>query len=262
MTDAAADPVLFAQPAPHLAVVTLNRPEKRNAINAAMSAEIEAIVRRVESDDEIRVVILASSHDRVFCSGADLAAVAGGGTLGIETAAGAFAGFVYAHRTKPWIAAIEGLALAGGCEIALACDMIVASETAGFGLPEVKRGLLANAGGVPRLVNAIPRNIACEMIATGEPIDAATAHRWGLVNRLVAPGTAMEQATILAETIARNAPLAVQYSLMAARNSLGQSDGAARAIANERFHALRRTEDFKEGPRAFVEKREPVWKGR
>jgi enoyl-CoA hydratase/carnithine racemase len=256
-----AEPVLFEKQG-HVALVTLNRPEKRNAVNAAIAASLEAAVRRVEADPEIRVAILTSSEDRVFCAGADLGAVAAGKGAGIETSAGGFAGFVYAHRLKPWIAAIEGMALGGGCEIALACDMIVASESARFGLPEVKRGLLANAGGVHRIGAVLPRNVANELIATGEPLDAARAHQFGLVNRLVPSGGAAAAAKTLADSVAANAPLAVQYSLQAARSAQGLPDGAGRTVASERFAALRRSEDFKEGPRAFVEKRAPIWTGR
>lgn len=261
MTEQTAEPVLYEQLG-HVALVTLNRPEKRNAINADVSAAMEAIVKKVENDPETRAVVLASSHDTVFCAGADLSAMTAGKSFGIETAAGGFAGFVYATRSKPWIAAVDGAALAGGCEIALACDMIVASDTATFGLPEVKRGLLAAAGGVTRLATALPRNIAFELIATGEPMAAADAHRWGLVNRVVPTGQALAEARKLADSIAINAPLAVQHSLAAARASIGQPDGASRAVASERFAMLRKTEDYWEGPRAFVEKRAPVWTGR
>jgi enoyl-CoA hydratase/carnithine racemase len=256
------DPVLFKLMGPHVALVTLNRPEKRNAINPATSAAMEAIVRKIEADSEIRVVILTSSDDRVFCAGADLAAIAAGQAAGIDTPNGGFAGFVFAQRTKPWIAAVEGMALAGGTEICLACDMIVASENARFGLPEVKRGLMAGAGGLHRLSLALPINIAKEAILTGEPFDAEFAHRHGLVNRLVSPGEALATAKAIANTIGDNAPLAVQYSLSAIRASAGQPDGAGRAVVAERFATLRRTEDYQEGPRAFVEKRAPIWKGR
>ena len=169
----------------HIALVTLDRPEKRNAISPEVASALEAIVRRIEDDPDIRVAILTSSEPRVFCAGADLGAVASGKGAGMETPGGGFAGFVYAQRIKPWIAAVEGMALAGGCEICLSCDMIVASQCASFGLPEVKRGLMAGAGGVHRLANILPRNIAAELLATGEPIDGARAHALGLVNRLV-----------------------------------------------------------------------------
>lgn len=258
----AASPVRFELLTPHIALVTLDRPEKRNAISPEVASAMEATVKRIEDDPEIRVAILTSSEPRVFCAGADLGAVASGKGAGMETPTGGFAGFVYAQRLKPWIAAVEGMALAGGFEICLACDMIVACEGARFGLPEVKRGLMAGAGGVHRLANVLPRNVAAELLATGEPIDAARAFACGLVNRLVAPGETLAASRALADAIAANAPLSVQHSLAAMRSSIGQADGAGRVIVGERFAALRRTDDFKEGPRAFVEKREPVWSGR
>uniref|UniRef100_UPI0035CB86D2 enoyl-CoA hydratase-related protein n=1 Tax=uncultured Sphingomonas sp. TaxID=158754 RepID=UPI0035CB86D2 len=260
--DAAAAPVLFAMAARHVAVVTLNRPEKRNAVNAALASALEAIVRRTEADPDIRSVVLTSSFAPVFCAGADLAAAAVGQGKGIETAAGGFAGFTYIERSKPWIAAVEGKALAGGCEIVLACDMLVASRTASFGLPEVQRGMMAGAGGAHRIGKLLPRNIANELLATGDPLDAEFAYRWGMVNRLTQPGEAISTAVALAERIAANAPVAVQFSLAAARESAALPDATGRSVAGERFAALKHTEDFKEGPRAFLEKRAPIWNGR
>ena len=262
MSDTAAPVVLFEMLTAHIALVTLNRPEKRNAVNAAIAQSLDAIVKRTEADPDVRVVILTSSLDKVFCAGADLGAVSEGTAGGMETPHGGFAGLVYAQRRKPWIAAVEGMAVAGGFELCLACDMIVASENARFGLPEVKRSLLAGAGGLHRLPNRVPPAIAYEMIATGDPIDAQLAQRHGLINRLVPAGQTVAAARELAERIVVNAPVAVQYSLATARASSGLPDAAGRPIASEWLSLLRLTEDFKEGPRAFVEKREPVWKGR
>ncbi len=184
MDDKPGNEVLYEEIADHIALVTLNRPEKRNAVNAAIAQGLDAAVKRAEADTNIRVVILTSSHESVFCAGADLSEVAGGNarTL-LYTPDGGFAGFDHQKRRKPWIAAGRGSILAGGLEICLACDMIVVAEGSKLGLPEVKRSLIAGAGGVERLPKVIPRAIAIEMIATGNPIDAGRAYEIGLVNQ-------------------------------------------------------------------------------
>jgi enoyl-CoA hydratase/carnithine racemase len=256
-----ADEVLYELVDGGIAVVTLNRPEKRNAVNAAMAQAIADAVRRTERDPGVRVVVLTSSNDRVFCAGADLAAAAEGSS-GASLPESGFAGFVYANRRKPWIAAVRGFAVAGGLEICLACDMIVASSDARFGLPEPKRGLIAGAGGLTRLPRVIAKHVAIEMITTGEPIDAARAHALGLVNRVVAADQVLDAALAIARSIVANAPIAVQESLALARRAAELDDAAGRACTDEAVARLRTTEDFKEGPRAFLEKRAPVWKGR
>ena len=254
--------VLFEVVEPHIALVTINRPEARNAVNGAVAQALEAAVARVEQDPEIRAAILTGAGPHAFCAGADLKEVSAGrgNTLGTER--GGFGGFVRAPRAKAWIAAAQGHALAGGLELLLACDMAVAAETATFGLPEVKRSLVAAAGGVFRLPRALPRAIALEMIATGDAIPAARAAQFGLVNQVVPAAEVREAALALARRIVAAAPVAVRESLSIARRAGELDDAALWALSGAASARIRETEDFREGPRAFVEKRAPRWTGR
>jgi enoyl-CoA hydratase/carnithine racemase len=260
-TDSESDVVLFEVVDDHIAIVTLNRPRVRNAINGAVAQALEAAVIRVETTREIRVAILTSSYDAVFCAGADLAAMVAGRGLEVNTERGGFAGFVSAKREKPWIAAVEGTAFGGGCEIVLACDMVVASEAARFGLPEVKRGLFAGAAGTYRLPRRLPRNIGLELVATGDPLDARRAHTFGLVNRITPPTGVRAVAIELAHAIAVNAPVSVQESLRVARQCQDLNEAELEAVAQTSMKRVFALKDAKEGPRAFVEKRPPVWTG-
>ena len=246
----------------HVLKVTINRPEKRNAINGAVTAGIDNAVKLSENDKDIRVVVLTSTGDKAFCAGADLSVVAAGRYQELRTETGGFAGLIEAKRTKPWIAAIDAPALAGGSELALACDMVVASTRAQFGLPEVKRGLIAGAGGVVRLPRRIPEAIALEMIATGDPISAERAYSLGLINKVVAEGEAIDAALTLAAVIAENAPVAVQQSLKVAKLAFDMDEAALFDEMRAAGAVIRETKDFQEGPRAFIEKRKPVWQGR
>jgi enoyl-CoA hydratase/carnithine racemase len=257
-----AEVVLYEKLDGGVALVTLNRPEKRNAVSPELAAALEGAVKQSEADPDVRIVILTSSNNTVFCAGADLAAVAEGRGALISTPDGGFAGFVQAKRRKPWIAAVRGAALAGGCELCLACDMIVAADDSHFGLPEVQRGLMAAAGGLSRLPRAIPRHVAIEMVATGDPVDAPRAYALGLINRMTGPDDVLSEALVLARRIAGNAPLAVQESVILAREADFLDELEARAAADAAMARLRVTADFREGPRAFVEKRAPLWTGR
>ncbi len=254
--------VLYEKPEPHVAVARLNRPDKRNAVNGHVAAAMDWIVKETERDPEVRVVILASSSDAAFCAGADLAEISQGRGHLLSTPDGGFAGFATHPREKPWIAAVNAPALAGGCELALACDMIVAADTARFGLPEVKRGLFAGAGGVFRLTRRLPASIAFELVATGDPIDAPRAHQLGLVNRCVPAAEVFAQALALARAIAVNAPLSVRESLKVARMSFDAPESELWAVSRQTSAKVFASEDAREGPLAFLEKRAPVWKGR
>lgn len=256
------DAVLTKKVADHVMLVTINRPDARNAVNGDVAQGLERAVLESEKDPNIWVVILTGAGDKAFCAGADLKAVSAGTAGGLSTPGGGFAGFVHQPRTKPWIAAVNGFALAGGTEIALSCDLIVAIEEAAFGLPEVKRGLVAAAGGLYRLPRALPKAIALELIMTGAHFDAKRAFHHGLINRLVPRDQLMPEALKLASEICENAPIAVRESLGIARQALDLDDAALREASGVAARRNAATEDYKEGPRAFIEKRAPRWAGR
>ena len=254
--------VLFEVVEPHIALVTINRPESRNAVNGAVAAGLEAAVERVEADPDLWAAILTGSGPHAFCAGADLKEVSNGRGNTLSTKKSGFAGFVRAPRTRLWIAAAQGHALAGGLELLLACDLSIAAETANFGLPEVKRSLVAGAGGVFRLPRSLPRAIALEMIATGDPIPAARAAQFGLVNAVVPAADVLAAALTLARRVTVNAPIAVREALGVARQAYDLAEAELWDICDAASRRVFATEDFKEGPRAFVEKRPPNWVGR
>jgi enoyl-CoA hydratase len=244
-----------------LAVITIRRPEARNAINGEVASGIESAIDRLEDDPDIWAGVLAGEGP-VFSAGADLKAIAAGQARSLQTERGGFAGIVQRERSKPLVAAVDGAALAGGCEIVLACDLIVASRRAIFGLPEVKRSLVAAAGGLFRLPRGLGPKVAMEAILTGDPISAERAHELGLVNQLVEAGEALDAAMALARRIVVNAPLAVRESRRVALAAFATDDATLWRMTAKAFSQVAQTDDFSEGPRAFIEKRAPIWTGR
>ena len=252
----------------HLLIITINRPEARNSITKGVHVGIGEALELAEHDPDIRVVILTGAGDKSFCAGADLKAVSRGEKIVPDDpvqAAWGIAGIVKHPISKPVIAAVNGFALGGGTEIVLACDLVVAADSAQFGLPEVKRGIIAAAGGAVRMVQQIPKKQAMELLLTGDPISAARALELGLINQVVPAAELMTAARALAARIAVNAPLSVQATK---RIALGMRDGTLPGdvepwVLNDlEIKAVMRSEDAKEGPRAFAEKRAPVWKAR
>ena len=249
-----------------IAIITLNRPEARNAVNGDVAEAMEAVIDRFEAEDGVWAAVLTANTDGqtspVFCAGADLKAINSGQGGRLGTSRGGFAGYVYRERKKPIIAAVDGLATAGGCEIVLASDMVVATTRSAFGLAEVKRNLVAAAGGLFRLPRAIGKANAMEVILTGEPLSARRAYELGLVNRLVEPGEAVEVAVAMAEKVAAAAPLAVWASREVVLASQWADDDALKKMSNSAIASVMASEDTKEGLEAFIEKRPPRWKGR
>ena len=240
-------------------VVTINRPEAKNAVNAAVAAGVAAALDELDATDELRVGVLTGAGG-TFCAGMDLKAFLQGESPIVEGRG--LAGVTQRQPRKPLIAAVEGWALAGGFEVMLACDLVVASEAARFGVPEVKRGLVAGAGAALRLPERVPLPIALELLLTGDPIDARRAAELGLVNRVTAEGAALDGALELAGTIAANGPLAVAVTRQIARGSRDWSTDEGWRRQDELMGPVFVSEDAQEGAQAFAEKRAPVWKGR
>ena len=239
-------------------VVTVDRPRARNAIDAATARALAAAMDELDADPAVRVGILTGAGG-TFSAGMDLKAFLRGEPREVEGRG--FAGLTEAPPAKPLIAAVEGFALAGGCEMVLTCDLVVAAEDATLGLPEVKVGLVAGSGGLLRLPRRIPPQIAMEHALTGDPLTAVEAHRWGVVNRLTAPGGALTEARRLAERIAANAPLAVRVTKELVDGGQRWPEPDAWRRQRELLEAVVASDDAREGSRAFVEKRAPVWRG-
>lgn len=252
--------VEFEQRGP-FAVVKINRPEARNAVNGAVAQGIEDAIDKIEENDDIWVGII-TGEPPVFCAGADLKEINSGNAAALNTERGGFGGITQRERTKPIIAAVDGPALAGGTEIVLSCDLVVASTSGKFGIPEVKRSLVAAAGGLFRLPRKIPFNLAMELALTGDPIDAEVAHRHGLVNRLCQPGEALDVAVTLAEQICANAPVAVRETRKILLEATMAPDDVGWKMSMEGMAKAMSSEDFSEGLTAFIEKRPPRWTGR
>ncbi|HEX6567874.1 MAG TPA: crotonase/enoyl-CoA hydratase family protein [Acidimicrobiales bacterium] len=250
----------FEQRGP-FAVIRINRPEARNAVNGDVARGIEEAIDKIEADDSTWVGIL-TGEPPVFCAGADLKEINAGNAAALQTERGGFGGIVQRERSKPIIAAVDGPALAGGTEIVLSCDLVVASTTATFGIPEVKRSLVAGAGGLFRLPRKIPFNIAMELALTGDPISAEVVHHHGLVNRLCEPGQALDVAIVLAEQICANAPVAVRETRKIVLEATNAPDEVGWKMSMEGMVRAMSSEDFGEGLTAFIEKRPPRWKGR
>jgi enoyl-CoA hydratase len=253
------DQPLLTERRDRVLLITLNRPDARNAVNLAMAEGMSAALDELDSTDELSVGVIAG-EGKGFSSGMDLKAFASGerpwaGNRG-------FAGIVQKPAEKPLIAAIEGFAVAGGLEIALACDLIVAAKGAKLGVPEAKRGLVAAGGALRQLPRRLPGAIAMELALTGETITAERAAELGLVNRLADPGKALDTALELAEEVAANAPLALRASKTVLRQQWSWDDETFWAKQGELVAPVFASEDAIEGATAFAEKRDPNWRGR
>jgi enoyl-CoA hydratase len=252
-------PAVLTERRERILLITINRPDQRNAVNAAVAEGIAAALDELDGAAGLSVGILTGAG-KGFCAGMDLKAFVAGERPHVPGRG--FAGIVERPADKPLIAAVEGFAVAGGLEVALACDLIVAARGAKLGIPEVKRSLIAAGGALLRLPRALPRNVAMELALTGEPIDAERGHELGLINRLTEPGGALDGALELAATIAANGPLALAATKRVLIESADWSDAEFFARQAEIVAPVMSSEDAREGATAFAQRRTPVWKGR
>ena len=240
----------------HLLILTMERPAKRNSIDRKMADAIDAALNQLDDDDTLWAGVLTGG-DSIFCAGSDLRSQGD-----YVTERGGEYGIIRRHRKKPLIAAVEGYALGGGLEIVLSCDLVVAAKNARFGLPEVSIGVIPTCGALFRAPNALPLNLAKELILTGDPINAERAYAAGFVNRLTEPGEALGEALALAASVMKNAPLSVQHCLQSVNDVAGQSDELGWTLTQRAFEGISGTEDQREGVMSFLEKRSPEWKAR
>lgn len=240
----------------HVMVITMTRTDKRNAIDGEMTQALDAALNRLDDDPELRIGIITGGP-QFFCAGTDMAA-----TSGPPTERGGVYGVVGRTRRKPLIAAVEGFAYGGGFEVVMACDLVVAAGNARFGLPEVKRGLVATSGALFRAHRVLPLNVAKHLLFTGADLTAQEAHRLGLVNEITEPGGALEGARRLASVIAANSPVSVQQALRSVDGLVAATDDEGWAITRDARRIIGESEDSKEGVAAFFEKRAPRWTGR
>lgn len=245
----------------HILVITLNRPEARNAVSPGVAQGIEAAIDELESSEDLWVGVLRG-NGKVFSAGADLKEIAKGNGDQLRTERGGFGGLVRRARTKPLIAAVHADAFAGGFELAIACDFIVAGDEIRFGLPEVKRSLVALAGGLVHLPRLIGEKLALELALIGEPVPAARLHGAGLISRLVPSDQVVDAALAMAETICANGPLAVRASRQIIIDGRDQDTEQRWAHSYDLGLPVFASDDAREGPRAFIEKRAPVWQGK
>ncbi len=259
MPDTTSDAPVLTERRDNVLLITLNRPDQRNAVNGALADGVASALDTLDGDDGLAVAVLTGAG-KGFCSGMDLGAFAAGERP--WHAERGFAGIVQQPPRKPIIAAVEGFAVAGGLEVALACDLIVAAAGAKLGIPEVKRSLVAAGGALLRLPRRLPAGIAMELALTGDPITAERAHELGLVNRIAEPGTAVDVAIGLATTIAGNGPLAVAATKTILSEQFSWEERDFWHRQGEISGPVLISEDAREGAVAFKEKRDPVWKGR
>lgn len=240
----------------HILVVTMTRPDKRNAIDGEMTLALDAAFNHLDDEADLWVGVLTGGTE-FFCAGTDMAA-----TSGSPTERGGVYGFVGRTRRKPVIAAVEGFAYGGGFEVVMACDLVVAADNARFGLPEVKRGLVATSGALFRAQRVLPLNVAKQLLFTGADLSPQDGHRLGLVNEVVPPGAALGASLELARAMCANSPVSVQQSLRVVDHLVSATDEEGWAITGDARRVIGASEDSKEGVAAFFEKRKPNWTGR
>lgn len=241
--------------------LTINREEKRNALNSITSYAMEDVLNKAEVDPAVRVIIITGAGSKAFCAGEDLSELSGSGECATVTPHG-FGGVTNRLSKKPIIAAVNGYAIGGGMEIAMSCDVIVASNKARFGLTEVKVGLIASTGGLARLARDLPTKIANELVLTGRIIMADAALKYGIINYAVEPNEVMEKALELAEEIVANAPLSLAISKEILQVAKEMSLEDATRYCDIAYRFIEKSSDGIEGPKAFMEKRSPVWTGK